>query len=151
MIKVFTVLWDFIVEHFWTLAMMAGVLTFGRTLHKEYIHDPLSGPDGKIQMDELAKGIVMGILIWSVYRDGYRLHEWPYFSDGFYAALLAGIFAIAAIKPIANVLNARYNGQNKSVQNTASSNRSTIARGDDSTNGDSHGEPEGDSEGKGTV
>ncbi len=98
-------------EHFWTIIVFIGIMIFGRTIHNKYIFEPVAGADGKVKMDELAKGIIMGILIWSVQRDGYRSHEWPFFSDVFYATLLAGIFAIAAIKPVTAVLHTRYNGK----------------------------------------
>lgn len=143
MINVLTAIWTFLGEHFWTIVVLTTAILFGRTLHQKYVYEPLAGEDGKVQMDELGKGIIMGILIWAVQRDGYRTHEWTYFTDAFYAALLAGIFAIAAIKPIASVLNGRFHKQGKStVQDivdgdSSSPNRdSSTAVGDNSSPAD---------------
>ena len=106
MINVLCAIFEFLLEYFWSLVAIMLVLVYGRTVYKDFIFTPLAGGNGKIQMDELAKGIVLAILIWAVHRDGYRTHEWTYFTDAFYAALLAAIFAIASIKPVTSVLNA---------------------------------------------
>lgn len=91
------------------LTMLTAMAWYGKTGFKLFIFEPLAGGNGHIQMDELAKGIVLGILILATYKDGSRLHEWPYFSDAFYAILLAGVFGIAAIKPATDVLTSYFN------------------------------------------
>lgn len=130
MIEVVQTVWSFVVEHFWTMVALLGILVYGKTIHDKYVFTPLAGGNGKIQMDELAKGIIMAILIWAVQRDGYRGHEWAYFSDVFYATLLAGIFAIAAIKPVTSVLNTRYNGKSKQPVQGSNNSDSSIPVGD---------------------
>jgi hypothetical protein len=77
---------------------------YGKLAFRVFVFDPLAGGNGKIQLDEMAKGITLGVLILASWRDGNRLHEWRYFSDAFYAILLAGVFGIASIKPAAQVL-----------------------------------------------
>lgn len=86
------------------LTMIGLGIWYGKTAFKELIFTPLAGGNGKVQMDELAKGIVLTVLVLASYVDGNRTHEWPYFSDSFYAILLAGVFGIAAIKPATEVL-----------------------------------------------
>jgi len=104
MITVLHALWEFFITNFWICLILGLCLVYKNEIYKKFIFDPLAGGNGKIQMDEMAKGVVIGIIIWAVQRDGYRTHEWAYFTDTFYAALLAGLFAIAAIKPVASVM-----------------------------------------------
>lgn len=81
--------------------ILAGVILWHRKyVYETFIFTPLAGGNGKIQMDELMKGIIAVMFIWAMHRDGHRTHEWPFFSDVFYASLLAAVCAIAAIKPI---------------------------------------------------
>jgi hypothetical protein len=83
------------------LLILAGLVIWHRKyVYQTFIFTPLAGGNGKIQMDELMKGIIAVMFIWAMHRDGHREHEWPYFSDVFYASLLAAVCAIAAIKPI---------------------------------------------------
>lgn len=89
---------------------------YGKRAFKTFIFDPLAGGNGSVQMDEMAKGITLGILILASYRDGNRTHEWPYFSDAFYAILLAGVFGIGAIKPAQDVLNNYFGKKNGGEQ-----------------------------------
>lgn len=81
---------------------------YGKTAFKELIFTPLAGGNGKVQMNELAKGITLTVLILASWKDGNRTHEWAYFSDAFYAILLAGVFGIAAIEPAAGVLTSYF-------------------------------------------
>lgn len=121
MISVISTIWEFFLEHFWAIVAIGGIFIYGKSFYRKYIFDPLAGGNGKIQMDELAKGVVVAIIIWAVQRDGYRTHEWAYFNDAFYAALIAGLFAIAAIKPIASVLKLnKQNGTQKTDTDTVS-------------------------------
>lgn len=69
-----------------------------------FVFDPIAGGNGKVQMDELAKAVILSLTIWSVLKDGNRSHEWTYFSDAFYMTMLGGLFAIAAIKPVADAI-----------------------------------------------
>lgn len=91
------------------LTLMGLGIWYGKTAFKELIFTPLAGGNGKVQMDELAKGIVLVVLILAAYKDGNRTHEWSYFSDSFYAILLAAVCGIASIKPATEVLNNYFN------------------------------------------
>lgn len=139
MIEVITVVWNFFLDHFWSVVACIAVLFYGRTFHERYIFTPLAGGNGKIQMDELAKGVLIAILLWSVNRDGYRVHEWTFFSDAYYAALIAGLFAIAAIKPAASILKNYKNGTSNTKLSRTDSTDSIDATGDVDTEDESEG------------
>lgn len=86
---------------------------YGKAGFKTFVFDPLAGGNGTVQMDEMAKGITLGILILASWKDGNRTHEWAYFSDAFYAILLSGVFAIAAIQPARDVMTSYFNSKTK--------------------------------------
>lgn len=94
------------------LTMLGIGIWYGKLIVKELIFNPLAGGNGKVQMDELAKGIVLTIFILASWKDGTRVHEWSFFSDSFYAILLATICGIAAIKPASGILHNVF-GKNK--------------------------------------
>lgn len=83
---------------------MRKISRFIKWLFITFIFDPIAGGNGKVQMDELAKAIILVLTVWSVTKDGNRVHEWSYFSDAFYMTMLGGLFAIAAIKPIVHAI-----------------------------------------------
>jgi hypothetical protein len=105
--------WNFVGEHFWTIVTLAVVIRYRKSIYNDLFFTPLAGGNGKVQMDEAAKAVIIAVLLWCVARDGYRTHEWPYFSGTFYATLLAGLFSIAAIKPVVAILNSYKNGKNE--------------------------------------
>lgn len=90
------------------LTMLALGAWYGKTAFKVFIFEPLAGGNGHIQMDELAKGIVLTVFILATYRDGTRAHEWAFFSDSFYAILLAAVCGIASIKPATDMLSSYF-------------------------------------------
>jgi hypothetical protein len=87
------------------LVALVVAIRYGKTGFKELIFNPLAGGNGKVQMDELAKGVILAVFILASYKDGNRVREAAYFSDSFYAILLAAICGIASIKPATNVLH----------------------------------------------
>jgi hypothetical protein len=93
------------------IALVAFFWWHRKLIYDKFVFTPLAGGNGKIQMDELTKGIIVIIAIWCVRRDGYRTHEWSYFSDAFYFVLFGAVCAIAAIKPtlgaVSHVLKSR--------------------------------------------
>lgn len=90
----------FLIDNWILLTLVVVLLIYRRQL----IFDPLAGGNGKIQMDELAKGVIVGAFIYAVYKEGERNDlSQVVFNDTFYAILLAGVFAIAAIKPVTEI------------------------------------------------
>jgi hypothetical protein len=114
--------WNFVGEHFWTITAITFAAIYRKAIYKDFIFTPLAGGNGKVQMDEAAKGVIIAVLLWCVARDGYRNHEWAYFSGTFYATLLAGLFAIASIKPITAILNAAKDDKPNTDKSTSDNN-----------------------------
>lgn len=92
----------------WENLEILGFLSFlwyhRKYVYQTFIFNPLAGGNGKVQMDELAKAIIIVLCIWSINRDAHRTHSWPYFSDAYYLSLFGALFAIASIKPIASAI-----------------------------------------------
>lgn len=81
------------------------LLVIGMFLHRKEFIIALRGGNGKAQMDELAKGAIVGLLVFTVYQEAYRADlTRQVFSDTFYLILISGVFSIAAIKPTMEVL-----------------------------------------------
>jgi hypothetical protein len=103
------------VSWLWENIEVLGTLSYlwyhRKYVYKTFIFTPLAGGNGKIQMDELAKGLIIAICVWSINKDANRTHEWAYFSDAYYLSLFGAFFAIASIKPIAAAITA--NATNK--------------------------------------
>lgn len=74
-----------------------------RKFIKIFILQPLQGSDDITSMNELAKFIILGCLIWTTYVNGSRTTEWAPYSDATTAALISGVFAIAAINPVVSI------------------------------------------------
>lgn len=75
---------------------------------KKLLWEPLSGGNGHVQMDELSKFIILGLLIFCVYVEATRENlDKQVFSDTFYLILLGGAFSIASIKPITTMIKFR--------------------------------------------
>jgi hypothetical protein len=70
-----------------------------------FILQPLQGDDKKTSMNELAKFVILILLCFSFYVNGIRTTEWPVYSDTTIGYMLAGVFAIAAINPVAGMIN----------------------------------------------
>ena len=68
-----------------------------------FILQPLQGHDNHTAMDELAKYIILGLLIWVIYVNGARTTEWAPYSDATIGILVGGVFAIAAIQPVTSI------------------------------------------------
>lgn len=109
----FLAIYEWIVDNGLVALALIYVAIYRKYIYQTFFFSPLAGGNGKIQMDELVKGIVVFMFIWCVRKDALRTHEWAYFSDAFYGVLLAGIFAIAAIKPAVSILNSMKNGKDK--------------------------------------
>lgn len=83
----------------WQLLALFVVVRYGKTVYKDFIFTPLAGGNGKIQMDELAKAIILAVFVFSAGVEALRKTEHHIFSDAYYFSLLLSVCAIAAIKP----------------------------------------------------
>ena len=89
-----------IIPHLWTALGIFIVIRYGRKIYQDLIFTPLAGGNGKVQMDEVAKAIILIVFIYCVRTDATRTTEYHVFSDTFYFALLLSVCAIASIKPL---------------------------------------------------
>jgi hypothetical protein len=87
------------------LGILSIILLNIRKVLDIFILQPLQGDDKKTSMNELAKFIILGLLVWVIYVNGARTTQWAPYSDATVAALIGGVFAIAAIKPVAVALS----------------------------------------------
>lgn len=81
-----------------TIVAALFLLRYRKTIYKDFIFTPLAGGNGKIQMDEGAKGVLVLVFIFCVYKEAYRTTEYHIFSNEFFFALLTAICAIAGLK-----------------------------------------------------
>lgn len=95
-----TTVLQWIWQNIWTLAALFVLFRYGARIYKDLIFTPLAGGNGKVQMDELAKAIILGTFVLSATVEAFRAPGTPQvFSNEYYFALLLSVCAIAAIKP----------------------------------------------------
>lgn len=95
-----------ILENIWTVLAVIALVRYRKTIYRDLIFTPLAGGNGKVQMDEVAKAIILAAFVFSLIVDAFRKTEYHVFTDAYYFALLLSVCAIAAIKPLfANIKN----------------------------------------------
>lgn len=105
-------LFEFVTENYIMITVVVMTIIYRNKL----IFEPLAGGNGKIQMDEIGKGVLIALLIYSVYVEANRTDmTTSVFSDSFYLILLSGVFAIASIRPVADILKHKYSGEEKKI------------------------------------
>lgn len=82
------------------LMLIGIILRYGKKIYTDLLFAPLAGGNGKVQMDELAKAVILAVFVFSVLVDAFRKTEHHIFTDTYYFALLLSVCAIAAIKPL---------------------------------------------------
>lgn len=93
-------LFNFLWDNVWTLLLIAAIIRYGRKIYLDLIFTPLAGGNGKVQMDELAKAIILLVFVLSAYKEANRDTEYHVFTETYFAALLLTVCAIASIKPL---------------------------------------------------
>jgi hypothetical protein len=86
-------LWEYRLE----LLVVALVLFYGKSFYTTYIFNPLAGGNGKVQMDEIAKAILLVMIVKASQREGKSVEQ--VYPDIYWIMLFASVCAIAAIKP----------------------------------------------------
>jgi hypothetical protein len=86
-------------ENKWSIVALFILFRHGKHVYRDLIFTPLAGGNGKVQMDELAKAVILAVFIFSALVEAARKTEYHVFSDAYYASLLLSVCAIAAIKP----------------------------------------------------
>lgn len=87
-------------QYRWEILFFLIVLRWGSLIYKELVFTPLAGGNGKVQMDELAKYVVIVSFVFSSYIEGSRKHEWHIFSDAYWFALLGSVCIIGGLKNV---------------------------------------------------
>jgi len=107
--NIFTWIW----ENNWQLIAFFILMRYGKTIYQEFIFTPLAGGNHKIQIDELAKGVILFVFVLTSMLDAFRETEYRLFSDGFYLSLLTAVAIIAGIKHGINLLEYRNKSSNE--------------------------------------
>lgn len=112
-------LFNWLWSNVWTLLAIATVIVYGKKLYTDLFFTPLAGGNGKVQMDEVAKAIILAVFVYSCRIEATRKTEAHVFSDAYYFSLLLTVCAIAAIKPLfANMDILRGKDKDKKDQST---------------------------------
>ena len=82
----------------WKLIALFILLRYWNRIYTELIFHPLAGKNGRVQMDEMAKGVILVVFAASSTVEAFRKTEYHIFSDAYYFALLGTVALIAGIK-----------------------------------------------------
>jgi len=86
------------------LILLVGLILWERsTLYNSLLLQPLRGGNGITQMDELAKYVMLCILIYMIYMEGKVVGS--LYPESVFWAMIIGVALIAGIKEFAQVLN----------------------------------------------
>ncbi len=66
-------------------------------IYKTFFFDPLAGGNGKVQMDEIAKAVMVVMICVASFREGSSIEQ--VYPDIYWIMIFAAVCAIAAIKP----------------------------------------------------
>lgn len=75
---------------------MSKVLDFLKYVYQTFIFTPLAGGNGKIQMAELVRAILMIEFVMASVREGLSVEQ--VYPDSFWIGMIAAICSIAAIQ-----------------------------------------------------
>lgn len=73
------------------------MIKFFNHIYKTFFFDPLAGGNGKVQMDEIAKAILLVMICVASFREGSSTEQ--VYPDIYWIMIFASVCAIAAIKP----------------------------------------------------
>ena len=80
----------------WEIAAIIFIIWHRKVVYKDWIFTPLAGGNGKIQMDELVKGILVVMIVRASDREGGSTDQ--AYPDIYWIMIFSAIFAIAALK-----------------------------------------------------
>lgn len=98
-------LFNWLWANIWTVLLIAAIIRYGRNIYRDLLFTPLAGGNGKVQMDELAKLVILVVFVYSAVVEATRKVEHHIFTDTYFFSLLLTVCAIAAIKPLFSNLN----------------------------------------------
>lgn len=73
------------------------MIKFFKYIYETFIFNPLAGGNGKVQMDEIAKAILLVMICVASFREG--VSDKQAYPDIYWIMIFASVCAIAAIKP----------------------------------------------------
>lgn len=72
---------------------MKKLLTY---IYKTFFFDPLAGGNGKIQMDEMARAILLGMIVKASIREGETVEQM--YPNEYWFCIFVAVCAVAGIK-----------------------------------------------------
>lgn len=72
--------WDDINSVGWRVALVALFIIYGRRIMNA-LWKIIAGEDGKVNMIELSGFMLLLLLMWMVYKEGTRLHDWHLYNE----------------------------------------------------------------------
>jgi hypothetical protein len=98
----------------WEIAAIIFIIWHRKTVYKDWIFTPLAGGNGKIQIDELVKGILVIMIIRASDREGASTEQ--AYPDIYWIMIFSAIFAIAALKVPINKAFSNFNKKSEPTQ-----------------------------------
>ncbi len=79
------------------------------------IINAFKGEDGKFQIEEIAKLVILIMVVFAFWRDATRAHEWRFFDGTDFVILLIALFSLAGLDKVVDMVNV-WKGGNKTTQ-----------------------------------
>ena len=80
----------------WEILFLCVALYYRKHIYQEYIFIPLAGGNGKIQMDELAKAVLLIMIAKASEKEGRTAEQ--YYPDIYWIMIFTAVCTIAALK-----------------------------------------------------
>ncbi len=87
----------------WALVKIIGVSIV--VLKGHSIINAFKGVDGKFQVEEIAKLVILVMVVFAFYRDATREHEWRFFDGTDFVILLIALFSMAGLDKVVDMVN----------------------------------------------
>ena len=94
-------MWNLFVDNFSLVVFAVFVLWERKVLFKGLFLEPIRGGNGKTQMDELAKWIMIWMLVYMIHLEGQSVEQ--VFPESWGWAIIMGIFLIAGYQETVKV------------------------------------------------
>ena len=69
------------------------------------IINAFKGEDGKFQIEEIAKLVILIMVVFAFWRDATRVHEWRFFDGTDFVILLIALFSLAGLDKVVDMVN----------------------------------------------
>lgn len=85
-----------------------GVFVVLAVINTRQILQAFKGSDNRYSVEEVSKGVIIGILLYMVAKEAHRAHEWRLFSDWMYGVFIAGLLVMAKMEGLIKTLKAMF-------------------------------------------